>query len=120
MGLDCYFVRRKMTNIGHFRKINFLIKFFKDRGLDIKKQTPLLIKKKDIEVLLYRCNEVLNDHNKASELLPTTSGFFFGSTEYDEYYFDDVKQVKNYIIDTLINQFDDLDSNENIFFIIDY
>ena len=39
MGLDCYFVRRKMTNIGHFRKINFLVKFFKDRGLDIKKQT---------------------------------------------------------------------------------
>ncbi len=27
----------------------------------------------------------------ASELLPTTSGFFFGSTDYDEFYFDDIK-----------------------------
>ena len=27
----------------------------------------------------------------AEELLPTTSGFFFGGTEYDEYYYDQVK-----------------------------
>lgn len=27
----------------------------------------------------------------AQELLPTTSGFFFGSTEYDEYYLEDLK-----------------------------
>ncbi len=29
----------------------------------------------------------------ASELLPTTSGFFFGSTDYNEWYFDDVKET---------------------------
>ena len=37
----------------------------------------------------------------ASELLPTTEGFFFGSQEYDEYYFEDLKQTKEKI-DSLI------------------
>lgn len=43
-------------------------------------------------------------------------GFFFGSTEYDEYYFDDVEDVKNYIEQTLIPEFDNLDSDEEIYF----
>ena len=29
---------------------------------------------------------ILEDHSVAEELLPTTSGFFFGGTDYDEYY----------------------------------
>lgn len=35
----------------------------------------------------------IKDATVAHELLPTTSGFFFGSTEYDEYYFEDVKDT---------------------------
>ena len=31
------------------------------------------------------------------ELLPTTSGFFFGSTDYDEYYLNDIEYTKNKI-----------------------
>jgi hypothetical protein len=30
---------------------------------------------------------------KAGELLPTTSGFFFGGTEYDKYYMEDIKNT---------------------------
>lgn len=37
--------------------------------------------------------QVHNNHSLAEELLPTESGFFFGSTEYDEYYFDQVKDT---------------------------
>lgn len=37
--------------------------------------------------LVQVCTEVLADHELAPELLPTTSGFFFGSTEYDDWYF---------------------------------
>ena len=33
----------------------------------------------------------------ASELLPTSEGFFFGSQEYDEYYFEDLKNTKEQI-----------------------
>ena len=33
----------------------------------------------------------------ASELLPTSEGFFFGSQEYDQYYFEDLKTTKTQI-----------------------
>ena len=33
----------------------------------------------------------------ATELLPTAEGFFFGSQEYDEYYFEDLKNTKEQI-----------------------
>lgn len=39
------------------------------------------------------CKQVLADHSKAQELLPTQEGFFFGSTEYDEWYFKDLENT---------------------------
>lgn len=38
--------------------------------------------------------KVLEDHSSASSLLPTTDGFFFGSTEYDEDYFEELQYTK--------------------------
>ena len=35
----------------------------------------------------------VKDSSVAEELLPSTSGFFFGSTDYDEYYVDDIKNT---------------------------
>jgi len=46
-----------------------------------------------LKELLAVCEEVLADRSKAEELLPTQAGFFFGSLEYDEWYWDDVKQT---------------------------
>lgn len=37
------------------------------------------------------CKQVLDNPALAGELLPVKQGFFFGSTEYDEWYFDDLK-----------------------------
>ena len=34
------------------------------------------------------CKQVLEDRLKAEELLPTREGFFFGSTEYNDAYFE--------------------------------
>ena len=44
---------------------------------------------------------IVADPSIAEELLPTTSGFFFGSTSYDEYYLDDVKYTAELIKDLL-------------------
>ena len=41
----------------------------------------------DLANLADICREVLSDHSKATELLPTASGFFFGNYEYDDWYF---------------------------------
>lgn len=37
--------------------------------------------------------EYIEDSTLAEELLPTTSGFFFGSTDYDQYYLADLKHT---------------------------
>ena len=56
--------------------------------------------KEDIDDIIERCERVLDNHSLASTLLPTQSGFFFGGTDYDKWYFDDVKdclkQMKKY------------------------
>lgn len=116
MGLDIYFTKKSAEEIGYFRKVNFLVKFFEDRGFDTPNQTPLKLIREDAEELLSRCDKVLENHSLAETLLPTMKGFFFGSTDYDEYYFDDVQEVRDYVKDTLLPEFDKLDSNEEIYF----
>jgi hypothetical protein len=43
--------------------------------------------------LIDLCKRVLADNSLAEELLPSRAGFFFGSTEYDEWYFGDIEQT---------------------------
>lgn len=49
------------------------------------------VSREQLEMLIALCDEVIADSSKAEELLPTSSGFFFGSTEYDEWYMNDLK-----------------------------
>lgn len=118
MGLDIFIT--KHSRIGYFSKVNFLVKYFSDLGFDVDNKTPFPISKEDVEILLSRCKEVIKDHNKAQELLPTMDGFFFGSTSYDEQYFEDVEDVKVYLEETLIPEFDYLNERDVIFFEIWY
>jgi archaellum component FlaF (FlaF/FlaG flagellin family) len=46
------------------------------------------------EVPIMEDGEYIKDPSVAEELLPTTSGFFYGSTSYDEYYIQDLKDTK--------------------------
>ena len=116
MGLDIYFVKRKHRHIGYFRKVNFLCAFFEKHGFDVDAQTPLVITKAMAEELLDKCNQVLEEHDAAEALLPTMGGFFFGSTDYNEYYFKNVEDVRDWVQDTLLPQFDSLADDEDIYF----
>jgi hypothetical protein len=42
---------------------------------------------------IVECGQVVLNSALAEELLPTASGFFFGSTEYNEWYIDDLKNT---------------------------
>lgn len=53
--------------------------------------------------LITTCEEVLADHEKAEELLPVASGFFFGSYEYDEWYFSQLEDTIQMLKKTLDN-----------------
>lgn len=47
------------------------------------------------EVPIYEDGEYIEDSAIAQELLPTVSGFFFGSQEYDQWYYRDVEDTYN-------------------------
>ena len=48
------------------------------------------VKRAKLVELLNTCQQILKDHSLAEKLLPPVSGFFFGSTEIDEGYFEDL------------------------------
>lgn len=120
MGLDITFNRHISSEVGYFRKVNFLVQFFENKGLNVEEQKPLIIYKEDAEELLLKCEQVLKDKSKGPELLPTREGFFFGSTDYNDYYYDSVLEVSKFIKDKLLPTFDELDSDEFITFDIWY
>lgn len=119
MGLDINFTKHKVTNLDYFRKVNFLVRFFEEKGMDVDNQHPYRIEREDLEDLLDRTNQILENHELAEELLPTMEGFFFGSTDYDEYYFEDIQNVNN-SVKILLEEYDKLEHDEYITFDIWY
>lgn len=93
MGLDIYFNKVKRTEIGYFRKVNFLVAYFEKLGMDVERQAPISFGLEELNDLIEKCKAVLADNSRAEELLPTMDGFFFGNTEYNECYFNDVSRV---------------------------
>ena len=57
------------------------------------------VSKGELEELQSRCDRVLANEDKelAASILPPQAGFFFGSTAIDEYYFGDVREVKEWV-----------------------
>lgn len=94
-----------LSEVAYFRKVNFLVRYFNyEDNLSL-----IEIDKCQIENLIDVCAEVLETKNESvSEiLLPTTSGFFFGSTDYDRYYYESVEEVLLTFRDILKNLKDD-------------
>ena len=92
--------------IGYFRKVNFLMQFFDYEGNCEYK----VIDRSELEELQSRCNRVLNhkdDKELAASLLPPQAGFFFGNTDINEYYYGDVKEVRDWVDKVLEELADD-------------
>ena len=51
------------------------------------------VSKEDLENLVDTCRKVINNPKLAKDLLPRSSGFFYGSQEYDEWYFEDLEDT---------------------------
>lgn len=62
-------------------------------GVDNGSDVPLT--KDHIKELLKICTIVQRNKDLAPTLLPTTEGFFFGSTEYDDWYFEQIEDTIN-------------------------
>ena len=123
MGLDISLnVRnRAYEEIAYFRKVNFLVKFIETyyAGRELENCEPFEIDKEGILELKDRCIKVLEDHTLAKELLPTQEGFFFGNTDYNSAYYEDVAKVLDKC-DEILERFESLQPDEYITFDIWY
>jgi len=80
--------------VAYWRKANQVHKYFVDNCAEGKDECQdTYVERKDLEDLLNRCETVVKDHSRAEELLPVQSGFFFGSTEYGEWYYQDLERT---------------------------
>lgn len=87
-----------IEEIGYWRKANAIHNWFVENVQDgVDECQDSLVPREKLVELLNLVNEVLADRSKARKLLPTRSGFFFGSLEYDEYYFEDLELTKEII-----------------------
>jgi hypothetical protein len=92
----------------YWRKTNSIHQWFVDncaKGVD--ECQPIYVSRKDLEDLRDLVKDVLIHRNKASVALPTASGFFFGSTEYDEWYWSDLEYTAKELDRVLIQTFGD-------------
>jgi len=82
---------RTRVEIVYWRKANQIHNYFVSLGDGEDNCEDIHVSREDLENLLTRCRLALETQNKPGEgpeaILPTKSGFFFGSTDYDEYYY---------------------------------
>lgn len=86
--------------VAYWRKVNEIHRWFVDLNDGVDDCKPITVYGDKILELVDLCKQVLADHSKAKKLLPTQSGFFFGGTEYDEWYFKDLEQTIKMLEDT--------------------
>ncbi|EOG6126057.1 hypothetical protein ACLF30_003966 [Cronobacter sakazakii] len=112
MGLDIYIETQPKNDlnneasrkqVGYFRKFNALVGWMNRNVGEVVNCELLEVTMNDICALkadLIRLNE-----SNCEEYLPTQEGFFFGSQEYDEGYWNDVEELKE-LVDELIKNHD--------------
>lgn len=116
MGLDMYLQRvykptkqqfidayeNKLSGVLYWRKANAIHGFFIREGKleanGAKDVGYYVVNRETLRHLVDLIDKVLNDHSLAKSLLPTQDGFFFGSTEYDDWYFSDLKDTKSLVV----------------------
>jgi hypothetical protein len=98
-------IKYVIEEVGYWRKANAIHKWFVDniqKGVD--DCGTYIVTPRQLEDLLDTCKEVLDNKDKAPELLSSQEGFFFGGTDYDEYYFGDIIQTIEILEECLANE----------------
>ena len=115
MGLDMFLTVRKKSNPVwdwedeedvYWRKANQIRKWFVE-NLEYEQDPKsdslenVRVPKEKLEELLDTVTTVLNNPYLADELLPTEAGFFFGSCNYDNWYFNQLESTKRQLEEIL-------------------
>lgn len=81
-------------DLGYWRKANAIHGYIVDNfagGEDDCRD--IYLNSDNLKELLKRCKLVQENPDLAPDLLPTKQGFFFGNYEYNDYYFQDIKDT---------------------------
>ena len=82
------------VNVAYWRKSNQIHAWFVKHvqgGQDDCREYS--VSRDQLQLLVDNCKLVLMQKEEAANLLPTQEGFFFGSYEYDEWYFKDIQDT---------------------------
>jgi len=105
--------------VGYWRKANHIHKWFVENVQNGEDDCgDYYVEISDLTNLLNICKEIKENPSKAEVLLPTQSGFFFGDTQYDEYYFQDLDKTIE-IIEGLLKE-QSFDKNGRAYFLGDF
>ena len=84
-------IRYIVEEVGYWRKANQIHRWFVENVQNsIDNCGTYYVSRDTLQELLTLCKEVKENNSKAEELLPSASGFFFGGTDYDEWYYNDI------------------------------
>lgn len=85
-------VQEIKMEVGYWRKSNQIHAWFVDNVQDGKDECDYFnVDREKLAELRSLCQAVLDGKRLPEEALPTRQGFFFGSTDYGEYYLQDLK-----------------------------
>jgi hypothetical protein len=95
-------IRTIREEFGYWRKANAIHDWFVKNVQDgVDNCGTYYVSKDELQELKDNVVAVLTNHSRASELLPVSDGFFFGSTEYDDWYFSGLKDTKKILEEAL-------------------
>ncbi len=98
-------IKYVIEEAGYWRKANQIHQWFVDNVQQGEDDCGnYYVSREQLESLLDICRKIDADNSLAESLLPTQSGFFFGGTEYDEWYFQDIKNTIEIIENCLADE----------------
>ena len=93
-GVDDLQPKEVSFRVMYWRKANAIHRWFVNNVQDgVDNCAEYYVSEEDLITLRDICVEVLSDNTKAETLLPTQTGFFFGNPEFDEWYFNDLRDT---------------------------
>jgi hypothetical protein len=105
------------AELKYWRKANAIHRWFVDNvqeGKDECQESYVPVEK--LYELRDVCAAVMANTDQAATLLPASSGFFFGSTDYDEWYFEDVEETLNWLNNLLLKDAVDIMKDWNFYY----
>lgn len=90
------------VTVAYWRKANHIHAWFVENVQDgVDECQNAGVSREQLQELVALCKTALENKDKAKDVLPTRQGFFFGSTDYDEVYFQDCQDTADMLIPLL-------------------